>query len=234
MNRNGVAEGLRHLLAFDDQVFYVDPVEHERFAGHPLGLGDLVLMMRKNQVFATHVDVQRLSELSDAHDRALEVPAGPPSPPRRIPGRTHRLVHGFGRLPEGEVTDIFLLVLVVRHTGTRARAFGVQPLEATVGGERADRKKDRSVLHGIGEPLLFEPLDPRHHLGDVPGGQWIDPSRKNPEGSRVGQDVLGERSGVLAYVLLCLGRSIDGLVVHVGEVHDEVDLVAGPRQITVE
>ena len=165
---------------------------------------------------------------------SISVIGASPSSPWRVPGGAHRLVHGFCRLPEGEVSDILLLVLVVRHSGTRARVVGVQPLEAAISGERTNREINRPVLHRIGEFLLFELFDPRHHLGYVAGSQGIGSGRKNPKGSRVGQDRLGERRRVCPHVFPYLGRTIDGLVVHIGEVHDEVDLVAGPRQIAVE
>jgi len=79
-----VAEGLRHLLGalrrpllvVDHQVFDVDPEARELAAGGPFALGDLVLVVREDQVDAAGVDVdRRLAEQPQRHRRTFDVPA---------------------------------------------------------------------------------------------------------------------------------------------------------------
>ena len=82
-----VAERLGHLLAVDDQVLGVQPVAREGLAGGALALRDLVLVVREDVVDAAAVDVEGLAEVAHAHRRALDVPARPARPPRRLPGR---------------------------------------------------------------------------------------------------------------------------------------------------
>src|SRR5258708_17418437 len=65
-------------------------------------------MMRKNQVFATGVQVKTRPEFLHRHHRAFDMPAGTPLADRCLP-------RGFARLrslPEGEVAGAVLLVFV--------------------------------------------------------------------------------------------------------------------------
>ena len=54
----------------------VDPVAGEFHPGIRLGLGDLVFVVREDQVIAAAVDIDLLAEFGQVHGRALDVPAG--------------------------------------------------------------------------------------------------------------------------------------------------------------
>ena len=74
--RVDVAERLRHLLVLDEQMLDVHPEARERLLGRALALRDLVLVMRKDQIDAAGVDVdRRLAQQPQRHRRALDVPA---------------------------------------------------------------------------------------------------------------------------------------------------------------
>jgi hypothetical protein len=61
----------------------VHPVARERaFAVGALRLRDLVLVVRKDEVLAAGVDVERRAQVRDGHGRALDVPAGTAFSPR--------------------------------------------------------------------------------------------------------------------------------------------------------
>src|SRR5205823_10758433 len=64
--------------------------------------GDLVLVVREDQVEAAAVDVERGAEVLVRHRRALQVPAGTPTAPGRRPTGLARLL----RLPHREVTRV--------------------------------------------------------------------------------------------------------------------------------
>lgn len=101
-----IALGLRHLAAFDLQEAVVHPdIRHHLGAVGATRLGDLVLVMRENQVDAAAVDVEDVAEIAPAHRRAFDVPAGSPATPGAIPAR---LVLG-GELPEHEIARVFLV-----------------------------------------------------------------------------------------------------------------------------
>ena len=79
-------------LPFDFDIFSpstleeagVDPDARERLAGEALGLRDLALVVREDEVLAARVQVDRLAEVLLRHHRALDVPAG--EAPRRALG----------------------------------------------------------------------------------------------------------------------------------------------------
>ena len=85
-NRGKVAKAFGHLFAGRIlQVLRVQPVARERLPGRTLALGDLVFVVRKDQVDAAGVNVERLSEVLHAHRGALDVPAGTSRPQRGFP-----------------------------------------------------------------------------------------------------------------------------------------------------
>ena len=73
------ARALGHLLASRvEEVFRVEPHSDERLLVRGLGLRDLVLVVRKQEIHPARVDVQRFAQIALAHRRALDVPAGSP------------------------------------------------------------------------------------------------------------------------------------------------------------
>ena len=83
-------------------------------AERALGLGDLVLVVREDQIGAAAVDVERLAEVAVRHRRALDVPARTP----RAPGARPRRLARLRRLPQREV-ERALLLLVDLDAGAR-------------------------------------------------------------------------------------------------------------------
>ena len=173
-----VAEPLGHLLAADAQVLAVAPDAHEALAGRRLGLGDLVLVVRKDVVDAAAVDVEALAEQRHAHRRALDVPARVAAPDARVPAD----LVGSDRLPEREVADVLLGVVVgvdpaagAGHEALRARA-----AELPVRGERGDVEVVAAVGL-VGGAGLLETLDQVDHLLDVLGRARIVVRRPDAE-----------------------------------------------------
>ena len=79
--------------------------------GRAFGLGNLVLVVREDQIDAAAVDVdRRLAEQPERHRRALDVPSRPARPDAVVPRR----LAGLGRLPQHEVAGVLLGVLVRR------------------------------------------------------------------------------------------------------------------------
>src|SRR4029450_11935524 len=109
-----VAERLRHLLLAHVDHAVVHPVAGERLAGTGLGLGDLALVMRKDQILAAAVKVERGAEILHGHRGALDVPPRPTRSPRTVPGGLARL----RGLPQREIARI-ALALVHLDTGAR-------------------------------------------------------------------------------------------------------------------
>src|SRR3546814_13200926 len=68
-------------------------------------LGDLVLVVREDEVLAAAMDVELRAEILHAHRRAFEVPARPPASPGTVPARQV----GRARLPQPEIGRVLLV-----------------------------------------------------------------------------------------------------------------------------
>ena len=170
------------------------------------------------------MDVERRAEVLGRHGRALQVPAGPAGPPRRVPGGFPRL----GALPEGEVPRVAFGVGGVGVLG------GPHVLEALPGQGAVGRPGSDIEVHvaarGVGVPAVDEPPHERDHLRDVAGGP-----RFHIRGDAA-EHVVGAAERPL--VALChgpprdalVGGHPDDLVVDVGDVPAERDLVAARLQ----
>ena len=163
---------LGHLRAAHLEVRAMEPRPDERLAGRRLALGDLVLVMREDQVDATGVDIERRPEVGHAHRRAFDVPAGAAGPDRRLPRR----LAGLGPLPQGEVPDVVLAVFVGLDPLPDPQPLGVQAGQPAVGGPRRDPEEDRAVVGPVGMAALEQGRDERDDLLDVVG--WPAAARR--------------------------------------------------------
>src|SRR5207344_533946 len=111
-DQQGVAERLAHLLAGQRHPRVVHPISGEVVAGG-LRLGDLVLVVRKDQIYASAVDVEDWSEVFGGHRGALDMPTRPSRSPRRVPRR----LTWAGALPQREVAWIAFVRLDHRVGG---------------------------------------------------------------------------------------------------------------------
>ena len=162
----------------------VQPGLDERLAGRRLALGDLVLVVREDQVDAAGVDVERWPEVGHAHRGALDVPAGPPL----ADGRRPRRLTGLRPLPQREVADVVLGVLVGLDAFADAKLLGVQPRQPAVCRPRGDAEEDRAVVGPVGVPALEQRPDEGDHLVDVLGGARQDVRPGHPQRVGIGQE----------------------------------------------
>ena len=61
------------------------PIARERLTGSRFRLRNLVFVMRKDQVLAAKMDIQRVAEILHRHSGAFNVPARAPRPNLRFP-----------------------------------------------------------------------------------------------------------------------------------------------------
>src|SRR5262245_61794262 len=80
------------------------PVSGERDSSERLGLNELVLVMRKDEIEPTAVDVEMFPQVLHAHGRAFDMPAGP----TRTPGALPQGLAGLRALPERKVSGVSL------------------------------------------------------------------------------------------------------------------------------
>ena len=206
----------------------VQPVRGERLAGVRLGLDELVLVVREDQVEPAAVDVEVAAEVLHAHGRALDVPAGPARPPGAVPRRLARL----RALPQGEVAG---MPLDRRGLDPRAgqQLFGVAVAELAVVGGLGHVEIDVAGRL-VGKALVDQRLGDRDDLGDVLGGarhvvDAVDAERRQAV-EVVGRHALGQ---LLDRRPVFLGLH-DQLVVDVGDVHHPGHLVAEVDQVALD
>ena len=124
--RYAVAERLRHLLVLDEEVLDVHPEPRERLFRRAFRLRDLVLVMRKDQVDAAGMDVdRRLAQQPQRHRRALDVPARTAGAGADIPRRLPVL----RRLPQHEIAGIVFRVFVDVDAGAGMQAIVIEARE---------------------------------------------------------------------------------------------------------
>ena len=88
VDRHKISQAFRHLLAFDLKMAVVHPdIGHDVMAEGRAALREFILVMRKYEVDAAPMNIEDLAKILRAHRRALDVPAGPPAPPRALPAR---------------------------------------------------------------------------------------------------------------------------------------------------
>src|SRR5437773_6654986 len=102
-------------------MFVMQPVSNESFAGRTFALGDLVLMMRKNQIDSAGVKVKGLAQIFHGHRGAFDMPSGPAAANLCVPGRLVRVAR---RLPQGKVARGSLLIFIRVGALASARSVG--------------------------------------------------------------------------------------------------------------
>ena len=207
----------------------MQPVVCKLTAVCALGLGDLVLVVREDQVLAARVDVDRLAEVLVDHRGALDVPARTSGAPRRLPARLARLC----ALPDRKVHRIFLdladadacarLQLIQRLVGQLAVLGGLLRAEVDV-----------AVVHRIRIALVDQGLDDVDDRIHGLGRAWMNGGRTDAQTLCVGEVFLDVAVGddVVGHALLvCL---FDDLIVDVGEVLYELDLIAAVLKVAAQ
>src|SRR5690348_4560624 len=98
-------------------------------------------MMRKREIHASGVDVQRLAQVLDRHDGTFDVPAGPPFAYRFIPGRLAVLLS----LPQYEVASVVFVVFIDVHPRAGPDAAEIVVRQLAVPRKAGDAEVHRTV-----------------------------------------------------------------------------------------
>ena len=155
---------------------------------------------------------------------------GRPSPSVGRPGGLVRL----GPLPEGEVADVVLAVLVGLDPLPHPELVRVEAGETAVRRPRVDPEEDRAVVGPIGVALRLEGRDEADDVVDVARRSRQHVRRRHPEGVGVGQEPGDPAVGELLDGLAGGARAADDLVVDVGQVHDPRHPEAAVAQVADE
>ena len=101
---------------------------------------------------------------------------------------------GLGALPQREVADVVLAVLVGLDPLPDPELLGIEPGQPAVRRPRGDPEEDRAVVGAVGVAPLEQRRDQRDDLVDVLGRPRQDVRRRHPQRLGVGQE-RGRSSG---------------------------------------
>ncbi|EKD38021.1 MAG: hypothetical protein ACD_75C00898G0001, partial [uncultured bacterium] len=217
-----VAGVARHILAVDQHQFGMEPVVGERFAGQGLGDGDLVLVVREDEIAARSVDIHGGAEIAGGHGRTFHMPAGPHIAPLCLAEDTLFQFAQSRALEQGEIPRIVLLIVVQIDSPAQLNLAQVNTREPPVFLKFGDIEIDRAMLLvGIaaGDKLAGD-VD---HRRDVLRGLRIAFGPLHPEYVEILHEAGDILLGILLQRLADLFSPGDGIVVDVGEVHIGID-----------
>ena len=197
----------------------VQPVANERFSSRRLALGNFVFVMRKGQVDAAGVNVQRLAQIFHGHRGTFNVPAGAAGAERRFPEMLSRL----GGLPQRKIPRAFFFVAIVVHPRAVLNSAHIDFREFSVAGKFRDAVIDRAFA-GIREGFLLQPLDQFHHIVDMI--RRADPMLRRLDAQRLAivEECSYELLGIIPQTHARGSGIGDNAVIHIGEVHHVVQL----------
>ena len=230
-----VAERLAHLLFAHFHPRVMEPVADEGDgAGVGLGLGDLVLVVREDEVLSAAVDVNALAEVLQRHGGALYVPAGPAFAPGAVPRR----LAGLRALPQGEVGSGLLVFAGIDTRAREERVLGAMRKLAVI-GLRGDAVVDVGPLAvlrrgRVGVALFDEALDDLDHLRHLARGARVDVGGQHVEVAHVVHVHADEALDELVGGDLEAIGALDDTVVDVREVLDVLHPVVAPGEVTLQ
>ena len=197
------------------------PVAHVIGAVGAAALGDLVLVVREDQVLATTVDIDDIAQMLVDHGGTFDVPARATTAPGRLPAG---LVVA-GRFPQNKVAGVSLVVGHF-HSGAGEHVFQFTTGELAVVGHGFHREQHLPIRL-VGVALFHQGGDHLDHLGDVIGGLGDDVRGFRVQRCHVFGKRRGETFGEGADVLAVFRGRLDDLVINVGD-------IAGVDHVRVE
>src|SRR5258708_6573795 len=218
-----------HLLLPYVQETGMDPVAREWFAGEALTLGDLVLVVREDQIGTAAMDINLFPQRFHRHRRTLDMPAGTSTTPGALPPRLPR----FGCFPEGKVTRV-PLAFVWLETPSGLHRLRVSSGKLPIAGKGVRGEIDVAVafpLEHIRVPLLDELLHKGDNLGDKLGHIGIGIRRTNGQSVHSTEVVRCIAFGGLRGRDPLTQAGLDNPIINIREVLDVSDRVSPVFQV---
>jgi hypothetical protein len=166
-----VVSALRHFLVIYEEVSTMHPIFGEWFTSICLSLCNLVLMMRENEITSTHMDIDLWPEEFHITSGTLDMPTWSSLEyfflsvycdlylPRVLSIRFLIVC-----LPEGEVSNLFLVIFIVIYSNTGYHSLHIKVSEFTVFSEFGHAIVYTPIFCEIGISLLDETIDNQSHI----------------------------------------------------------------------
>ncbi len=228
-----VAQTFGHFFVVHIDKTVVHPGVHKGLAIGAFALGNFGFVVRKLQVGAAAVNVQRFTEQFAGHGRALNVPAGATRAKHAGPFGVVGFF-GFGALPQHGVERV-LFAFAHRHALTSAQIIERFAAQLPVVGKVPDRQihvtgvftaRTGTAVRAIGQTLLFQSLDHVQHRGHMVGGAGLKAGALDVEGVKVLVHGVDHAAGQGANALTVFQSTANDLVVNVGDVANISHLVS--------
>ncbi len=185
-------------------------------------------MMRKEQVGAAGMEVDRLSQVVHGHGRTFHVPPGTPGTPGAVP-------EGLlppAAFPEREVQGVpFFFTGFNPGPGQELLPFlaGKSAIGRKTGGIEIDITRTL-----IGQPFLLQAADQSHDLGDMGSGPGVMIRRADLQSGGVFPVGGDEAPRQVSHPNSLLGGAADHLVVDIGIILDHRHLKPAVDQVAAD
>ena len=154
------------------------------------------------------------------------MPAGTAGADLGLPKRLARL----RSFPQRKIASAVFVVFVHVHARAVGHAGKIFLRQLAVLRELGDPEIIRAILGAVGETLFLKPLDEMRHLLNVVGGADQKLRMLDVQGIRIFQESFLVLGGVLLDTDAVARRVADDFVIHVGDVHHVLQLVAALQQ----
>ena len=210
----------------------MQPPAGQGLARGRLRLGNLVFVVGENQIGATEMDIDRVSQFLAHHGRAFDMPTRP----ARAPGGRKTGLPRFGPFPKGEIEGMVLAGFLAAGDPTIGVLLLLREIPArefAVAGVLHHGEIDVAI-GAIGRPLGLQFANQGADPIEALGGPGHAVGRQDVEGGHVGHEGVDVALAHNLHRTAFLGSPFENLVVDVGVVLHERHLVAAPDQVAAQ
>ena len=230
-DREKIVEALAHFLVVHVDKAVVHPVVDVWLACGAFALGNLIFVVREQQVLAAAVNVKILSKVFHTHRGAFNVPTGASFSPRTIPG----WLAGLLCFPQGEILRGFLFRFNVQTvTGAHLAVFGPLSGKLAVSWKSGNPVVYIAGRNGVGVAVFDQTGNQSDDLPDMLRGPGMNRGGADAQRLRVHIVFRNETVCQFLYGNAFLVGAADHLVVDVCEVLHKCHVVAFPFQLPPE
>ncbi len=213
--RKKVTQRFRHFLIINIQKPVMHPVPGKFFSACRLRLRDFIFMMRKDQIFSSCMNIDRIAQIFFRHHRAFNMPSRTSLSPWRLPCR----FAFFFRFPEYKIERLFFQISRYFNIPmTSLQIFQIFMRQLSIGSKFASPVIYRSVCCGISKSFVYQRADHFDHTVDLLRRQRVYGCRQNIHAFHILFALRNITAGNLTRIHSFLLRLFNDLIVHVRKI----------------
>lgn len=178
----------RHFLVIDEEMSPMQPVFGKCLSSIGLSLSNFILMVRKNQITSTHMDINLRAKELHITSRTLDVPSWTTiedfflSLNRYLDfPRIWTIRFRIICFPESKVSNLIFLIFIIIYSYTRNHTFRIKMSELPIFLEFCNTIIDTSIFRKIGISFINESIDNLPHIWNKSRYRSYCISRKDME-----------------------------------------------------